>query len=617
MQITYDALIESRRQSLFAAGKSQKTIANAVSYLRGHFMSPLGRVGSDLVGSDFSDLAVFSHLLEKAGDAAGSNSRAVTASLKQWQRYYARMECDEVLPPDFSGALKKLLERKGFFRSGSFLLDEAAREIGLHTQILRRWVIEGRIPKKKSRKTVLKLERFFGLPQNTLTERAFHAKGFRTKESKAARGTSKRPTPHSLSVEDMPPHLIQEFKDLFDFKTSPTPPPGMERSGCWRVRSMDEWGGQKHPLASNSMGVSPGGSYSIFKIQGYLGFLVKERGVNKDSLSLAYIADAENIFKYINYLSRVRGKSTTNLTKNLTALAPLLRPGYGFVYQVAEFADRHPKRINRGDWANYCEEEYDKLYKMVSDLRAGNSIQVGRDPEDDIDAILRSPDPLSILMELEFRHRSTPPPPSQHYARFAWERNCLLLRMIISNPLRINHFSIMTWRPDNTGHLRQDKDGRWVICFEPRHFKNHHGAAKKKYFALVSPWASELIPYYLNEIRPNLHGARESDFVFLKSARCKNDRFQMVKLSDVIKDITLNHLADYCPNGFRAHGFRHIIATDLLKKGESVDMAAAALHDTPGMIRKRYGHLVAADGISVISERIAELQRNRVARGAA
>lgn len=44
-----------------------------------------------------------------------------------------------------------------------------------------------------------------------------------------------------------------------------------------------------------------------------------------------------------------------------------------------------------------------------------------------------------------------------------WARDIALTAMLTSNPLRILNYTELTYRPDNTGQLRQMGDGNWRI----------------------------------------------------------------------------------------------------------------------------------------------------------
>jgi integrase len=66
-------------------------------------------------------------------------------------------------------------------------------------------------------------------------------------------------------------------------------------------------------------------------------------------------------------------------------------------------------------------------------------------------------------------------------------------------------------------------------------------------------------------------------------------------ISRIIVGVTARHVGDLAPRGFSPHAMRHIIATHLVKvyHEEGILRAAAALHNTPEMIRKHYQHLTA------------------------
>ena len=72
-----------------------------------------------------------------------------------------------------------------------------------------------------------------------------------------------------------------------------------------------------------------------------------------------------------------------------------------------------------------------------------------------------------------------------------------------------------------------------------------------------------------------------------------------------IKVLTSTYI-ESCP-GFGPHAFRHVIATDHLRRnpGDYLNVATL-LHDKLETVLKSYGHLRVADGLRVLSSGIRE-----------
>jgi integrase/transcriptional regulator with XRE-family HTH domain len=589
------------------AGSADKTIRNAISYLRRYLMKPSGRSDGDPVGAELCE--DFASSLDHALMAAGSNQRAVRASLKQWKSSFDQLHHSQGLPDDFTQALQELFRRHDLIVERGFQTTKVARLAGIKQQALSHWVHGSTTPSLKSKKSIQCLEVFFGLPAGTLFDRLSDYGIYPNRTAQAKKGDA---SPYCLKEDEISPSLEGEIRSLVLFKTAPTPPPGMNRNEAWKVKPLNEHGDHVYPL-----GLLPNDRYAptsravIQAIRLYLGYLHREKGIPLDSLSLALFAKADWIYDYLQFLSDRAGRHTTNLVGYLNSTAlPLLHTEFGFVVQRKDLAALHPDGISQSEWKNFCTLERDKILKLKRDLERGRTLEIGRDPEECIEAILRSDDPISWLIELESRLSSSPPPQTTAPVGYTcWMRDRLLVRLLISNPLRKNQIQTITWRPDNTGELRQDQDGQWWLVFEARRFKNDRFAVKKKYQAPVDGWVADLIPQYLEEVRPNLYGSDDCDYLFLPSKKGNGDRSHFSTLNDRLLGVTQKYLPDVAPGGFRTHSFRHIIATGMLKKGSTIDEVASVLHDTPDTVRRAYGHLVESDGTKALGKYLAALRR--------
>lgn len=211
-------------------------------------------------------------------------------------------------------------------------------------------------------------------------------------------------------------------------------------------------------------------------------------------------------------------------------------------------------------------------------------------------------------------------PPQAHKRDYAaWIRDVLLCKLLISNPLRVAQLSTMRFR-GNRPNLYQTADGSWRIRFDPSDFKNEKGAAFEEYDAAVEPTVWPWIRRYLSEARPMLFGA-ETDYLFLPCVEGPNRAAGYAALDiepagnwiadGLAKRITVV-TARYMPegNGFGPHAFRHIIATDHLKRHPQDYLTVAQLlHDTLTTVMKAYAHLKVDDGLRTLHAGVAQAMR--------
>jgi integrase len=239
-------------------------------------------------------------------------------------------------------------------------------------------------------------------------------------------------------------------------------------------------------------------------------------------------------------------------------------------------------------------------------LRENGLIGQTRDVEEPIDFILKDPHPLRHLYRLaDLMEESLPPESAAKYQRAMNYRDMFLVRFLTANPLRIKHFSEMTWRADGTGNLYRREDGTWWLRFPKSAFKNRKRLKKerhvRRYEAMLPPSLRPYVETYLSKYRPLLLGADSCDYVFRPGPRGGPHRHKTGGDKPVRPDSLAKTLHRYARSllhcmGFGPHAYRHIIATDYLKNDPHGLMTAARiLHDSPEAILKYYGHVQHGD----------------------
>jgi integrase len=177
----------------------------------------------------------------------------------------------------------------------------------------------------------------------------------------------------------------------------------------------------------------------------------------------------------------------------------------------------------------------------------------------------------------------------------------------------------MTFREDGTGNLVRVAPGTYRLKFNPDEFKNEKGAAKDIYDVEVDSSVAPWIDRYLTEARPYLVDATLTSRFLLSAAKGPrkvkafleaegledNHGYSGEGLGARIKHLTSVYIDD-CP-GFGPHGFRHVIATDHLRRHPGDYLTVAKLlHDELATVLGAYGHTTVADGLRVLSSGIRE-----------
>lgn len=610
-EISFRELMLIGEQQMLSDSKSQKTIDNAKSILRKHIILASDSTEASIIGDQFdSQLDV---LLTQAQLATPSNPRAVRSVLNKWAAIYRSLQSARGLPDCFQEALQFLFIRhdliwpEGTRWAGGLKFGEVAKATGVTREMLRDWYYGRYSPAPKSEPSIRKLEEYFGLADGALVATCNIYGHYGDKVTQAEKVDRSQ---YALKITDLPEETASEIKDLLDFKTSTFVPLGMKRIDTWDLVDPKNYGSKMPSYACVNGKVAPTGQLIIAQILRFFGYLVSQGLVPINDISLAHIADIEAVLGYFSFLEKRRGRTTTNLKVITVSFAGLLNPDGGYIPQRSALSRRYSSTVPEENWSKYCGAQRLKLLKLLDGAK--KSIKPGLDADVRISTILKSDEPMKYLHLLDQRMGNHKPSPTAFQTQLGWMRHRLLMRLMSTNPLRINQFKMMTWRPDNTGNLREDDSGQWWIYFEASAFKNRHQLKGKSYYAKVPDWAAELIPTYLREVRPYLVGADESDYLFLKIAKGNvvaridpekgPEQYMIKNLQRDVTNITAQYLGDIVPGGFGPHAFRHIVATHFLKAKQNIDMAAVMLHDKPETVRERYGHLCTNDAITVMND---------------
>ena len=271
----------------------------------------------------------------------------------------------------------------------------------------------------------------------------------------------------------------------------------------------------------------------------------------------------------------------------LTFAAMLLHPTTGFLTKRPDIGACCG--VAPADWAQRCLNAHTWIsdYKLM--LSDSDLVRPGRDPKEAIRASLDLPMPLDHFTQA-IRRLECRPPSEASGDEAVWARDLLLLALTTSNPLRALNLRRLTYRPDNTGQLRQNSAGEWRIVIERSWFKNVKGAAKHHdYDQAVDPAVWPHIRRYLKDYRKLLGGTRP-ELVFVSSV----DPNRLWKGLNRRFEVLTRRYVPGCP-GVGPHAMRHIVCTSIILGGGSFQLAADTLHDREATIRKHYSHLTASN----------------------
>lgn len=244
------------------------------------------------------------------------------------------------------------------------------------------------------------------------------------------------------------------------------------------------------------------------------------------------------------------------------------------------------------NWTEQCRRCFNGMRELQQHY--DELTQASRDSFEPIQAVLSLANPLEAVADMTFRMQADRPL-TNGTQEAIWARDLALIKLLMSNPLRIKNLQELSWRPDNTGQLHQRADGAWHIKIERKFFKNHRGAARDRdYDNPVDPAVWPTLQQYLLIHRSRLLAGRNTDYVFV-SQEAESDGGPWISMSRRVFILTARYLWG-CP-GVGAHAFRHIVATAILKASPNDwQTAALVLHDRIETVQKHYAHLRTADG---------------------
>jgi integrase len=535
-----------------------------------------------------------------------------------------------------------------------------ANLVGANKLLISRWVKE-QLPNsnKQNKRIVSKLEELYQLKPGTL------AKYLKTAKCELYSKTEKSEAQTNINLNHRGSHFLKskgfnqvlgaqtvkpnatvrrQWQDLIDFKTNPLRTiNGKSTNMTWKLVAVDEnvniaknWfaytrsATKVSPSADNTFrSISNLFSYACLSAKGYswkefdatpeelkrLTQTFKGDGRNLADAHLAWLADEQLIIKTIEWLNTRLETASASLAllKNIKSLIA----ERGYIRLNKEFATYN--KLSMEQWEKHCKNLHTKIARWDISIREQNRTTAKKSKNK-----LQQYDsgrPFEVFHRLQAGLKAEMPKRgSVDYA--IWARDTLLITLLSHNPLRINTISQIRIfgkkAGDGLGHVKSHLSGYSLEI--PTHlFKNLKGSDDTHYRADLSDSVCEAFDNYMSH-RYLLAGGETSPYLFLtKRSRTKKildeDGVARKERSDDIA-IDQNNLSIMVLNitkrvlgteGFSAHHFRHLVATNILKFAPNDFMTVRqVLHDTLDVVLRNYNHMECSVGLDKYAKMLKE-----------
>jgi integrase len=637
--VTHGQLItfvaDHQRQSGMSSGAINNYKSSYKRFLRVLGLMEDSTIGDELNGDFDTSLDEF----EKAIKGKKKSTReSYKSHVREVQKLYAA-NAIKPLPDSFHGALVALLLTAGYTIYG-FWKEKLKNSLSKDT--FQRWCNGKSAPSIKKISIVEQLELIFGVEEGTLVNRlskriwgiGSRPAGLTTFGKKMQQALKNRYTVWTSRLEN-------QFERICAHMSSPIRLEGTKRNSVW---------------TSSPGTVLPSAKLVKNFCRSFFGFCCLPKA-DPDPYRNVVVAESERSIAYMSGLNmspknmsfalfaikelnelylefqRVRagGIYTSGTLTYISIVTALLHHETGYLYQHPEFAEDLTGMVDdpEMDWQERCITTRQRLLDIRHDLLETKQIEFGREPMEPIQAILDHPRPLQIIfLMLEAIKKDMPPPAASPLRRAEHFRNFLLLNLLAANPLRIRMYAMM----EIGKHIMKDSDGSWWLTFSGLDFKNRNkgkkGRGKKSskisnrnndYKVRIAPEVGPYLEEYLKDHRPHLVGASECDYLFLPSVRVGSIRTAKGMTPEMLSHIVNKMTYFYVPlddnSGFGPHAFRHIVATDIIKKDPSIGffLAAIALHDELETVKENYIHLQTSEFFEPVNRHFSQTMRETYA----
>ena len=605
LPLTYLRLLEQQERDVHLLQANAQTAANRATalrtFLRANALHPEDVVGNEMRLSHPTAVARMTQALAQEG-RSGRNIANTCSALRYFREAVVAYDTNQAIlaeePTPFARALKGVI--------GSSPIKQVARNTHIPPAMLSGW-LAGKQPRPSNVGYIKRLESFFGLEENILVSLAgAKFRNLKAKRSEVATTSEYNKTAHALAQHQYcckpePGSALQsQWFDFLRYKTAAVPRFRRGRNAKWRFSPNPSM----RPTDNNWWGFIDGkeiasAKVNWYRVSSYIGWLELDSALGGKGMppekaqTLAWLAVPDYIEEYLDWWKSRIGKRNRGTTIFLGLLGTLVRPRFGYLRQRNEMMKTLPEEYHSEECESLCERQY----TLIEQLRSAyaEEIEVSRDSFEPIRSIIALPQPMEAAIDMVQRMRASRPINSPGKEAI-WARDLALVKLLLSNPLRRSNIAHLTWRADNTGELYQRADKSWWIRIGRTKFKNTRGAAGDSvYDVQLQETAWRDIERYIFEFRPKLLKF-PSDLVFIsRPMHTTTEHKPWFDFSHTIYRLTVRYIPQ-C-TGFRAHAFRHLVATSILKTpGGTHKTAAKILNDRVATVERHYDGLTSNDG---------------------
>ena len=446
--------------------------------------------------------------------------------------------------------------------------------------------------------------------------------------------------------------MAADFSELVTFKTSDVPTPSIPRrkkatgsrrrqkvtDGRWDLSSVEtiESGLKKVVSALQTAVAARTNGRGEWNPLCGLGIFV-----NSECVRAAFACIAAERYKRLEEVGALESMDVGVIRNNVVYAeidASLCRIIAGWFEKETGYFTHRPRHLDpvpglldetfikqaTADWVKAATTAYTEMSQIADDIEAAAK-QI-RNPWFRIEPIISRDDPLTPLfdaIELLASHRpglySSPVSIAYH------DRQQLIVHLLLNSRLRASNVRELTWRKDNKGQLRQDKDGTWIIVLRQELLKNAGSSAL--------PPNGEDVVIELDKEDATLYKALDNYLLGLAPTRnvlltgkptnvlfpglSKNGVMTEQNFYKVVAHFTASYLVKFpWRDGgiegvlpFGPHAIRHLVATHVIKTTGTVEAAANALLDSVETLRKTYARFLTRDKSRLTNRIIRESLR--------
>lgn len=604
--LTYKKLLDEQSGQVALKLVNEQTAANRATALR-LFLAANALNIDDVIGDEMrfrhpEAMEIFINKLQSDGRSSRSISNT-RAAFRPWKEAVIDHDTAQAIAAEkctpFMEALKSVMANNPVKR--------VAKQAGVPPDMLRGWLL-GKQPRPSSERYLSRVEIFFGLERSCLISLA----GIKPCGYRAQLGGPAAPNPYNETVQQLATlqycvkpgptsQLRKQWREFMSYKTSNTTDLERTMRGKWSISPCPMLPQTDATWWAFIEGKEVASArFSWHKVSSFLGWLALGRaqggkGLPLESVeTLAWLAVPGFVEEYLDWCMQRIGERNRGATQFLALIASLVRPRFGYLTQSPELKETLPAEFKTQDWQKLCERQFRLTEKLVAAYHG--EVDVSRDSFAPIREIIHLPQPMDAIVDMIRRMRADRPISAAPSIQAIWARDLALIKLLVSNPLRVRNVAHLTWKPDNTGDLYQRSDKSWWIRIAKRKFKNRKGAAGDSvYDCEVQESAWQDIERYIFKHRPILMKF-PTDFVFLtRIEKGTNAHHPWNGLSPKVYALTTKYVPR-C-NGFRGHAIRHIVATSILKApGGTHKVAARVLNDRVATVEQHYDGLTSNDG---------------------